>query len=40
MSKYGKDVEAIYEQLVETFKLSAAPDDAKSTNGKAIKLLT
>ena len=40
MSKYGKDVGVIYEQLVETFRLSAAPDDDKSSSGKAIILLT
>ena len=38
--KYGKDVGKIYEQLVDTFKLSAAPEDAKTSNGKTIILLT
>ena len=26
MSKFGKDVRTLYEQLVDTFKLSAAPE--------------
>ena len=40
MSKYGKDVGVIYDQLVETFRLSAAPEDDKSSSGKAIILLS
>ena len=40
MSKYGKDVGVIYDQLVETFRLSAAAEDDKSSSGNAIILLT